>query len=340
VASGEWKLEQPWWERPPDPAALTQAVPRPVAPPPVRARQIIAVGGGKGGSGKSLVSVSLAVELARRGLHPLLVDCDLGGANLHTFFGLEPPRQALSDFVLRRVDDLSSLVLRTPVPGVGLLPGARNAVQIANPLYQQKQRLLRELRRLDAEVVILDLGAGSHTNVVDFFLLADTGILVVVPEPTSVENAYLFLKAAFLRRLKGLDLDDRGKETLQEAMRGISGRPRSPAEIVRAVGERDTELAAQIDRALSTFRPWLVVNQVRLPADLELGDGMCAVAERVFGITLSYLGHLRHYDQVWRAVRAHQPVFFEQLGRPFAADVVAVVNRLPGAPALAREVAP
>ena len=340
MASGEWKLEQPWWERPLDPTIPAHPAPRSSASTATRPGQIIAVGGGKGGSGKSLVAVSLAVELARRGLHPLLVDCDLGGANLHTFFGLEPPRQALSDFVLRRVENLASLVLRTPVPGVGLVPGARNAVQIANPLYQQKQRLLRELRRLEAEVVILDLGAGSHTNVVDFFLLADTGILVVAPEPTSIENAYLFLKASFLRRLKAIDLDDQGKATLQDAMRSISGRPRSPAEIVRAVGERDAALAGRLENALATFRPWLVVNQVRLPADLELGEGMCAVAQRVFGIPLSYLGHLRHYDQVWRAVRAHQPVFFEQLGRPFAADVAALVNRLPGAPALAREVAP
>lgn len=340
MASGEWKLEQPWWERPGGPSAETPAATRLPLGAAAGPRRIIAVGGGKGGSGKSLLSVTLAVELARRGLHPLLVDCDLGGANLHTFFGLEPPRHALSDFVLRRVDTLTSLVLRTPVPGVGLIAGARNSVQIANPLYQQKQRLLRELRRLDADAVILDLGAGSHTNVVDFFLLADTGILVVSPEPTSVENAYLFLKAAFLRRLRALDLDERGRETLQEAMRSISGRPRSPAEIVRAVAERDAALATAIESALASFRPWLVVNQVRLPADLELGEGMCAVAHRVFGIPLGYLGHLRHYDQVWRAVRAHQPVFFEQLGRPFAADLAALVNRLPGAPALVREVAP
>jgi flagellar biosynthesis protein FlhG len=340
VASGEWKLEQPWWERSVVLREREGARTRPAHEAPSAARRIVAIGGGKGGSGKSLFAVTLAVELARRGLHPLLVDCDLGGANLHTFLGIEAPRPALSDFVLRRVESLASLVLRTPVPGVGLIPGARNAVQVANPLYQQKQRLLRELRRLDAEVVILDLGAGSHANVVDFFLLADNGILVVVPEPTSVENAYLFLKAAFLRRLRGLELDDAGRATLQEAMRGISGRPRSPAEIVFAVGDRDPGLAARIEADLSTFRPWVVVNQVRLPADLELGDGMCEVARRVFGIPLGYLGHLRHYDQVWRAVRAHQPVFFEQLGRLFAADLAAVVDRLPGAPPAAREVAP
>jgi flagellar biosynthesis protein FlhG len=340
MGGGELKLDRPWWRDHRQPATRPTPVPRSDSgAPPAGARRIIAVAGGKGGTGKSLLSVSLAIELARRGRQPLLVDCDLGGANLHTLLGMDPPRLALSDFVLRRVDGLPSVVVPTPVPGVTLVAGARNAVQIANPLYQQKQRLLRELRRVDAQFVILDLGAGSHTNVVDFFLLADDGILVVVPEPTSVENAYLFLKAAFLRRLRSLDLDDAGKAALQEAMRGISGRPRSPAEIVRAVAERDPSLAEAIDRSLAAFGPWLVVNQVRATADADLGGAMCAAALRVFGIPLRYLGPVQHSDEVWRAVRAQQPARFEPLGSVLATDVERLVDQL-SSDAATRTVAP
>ena len=88
-------------------------------------------------------------------------------------------------------------------------------------------------------MVILDLGAGSHTNVVDFFLLADHGVLVVVPEPTSVENAYRFLKAAFLRRVKAMDAGLGIREILQEVVRPGGQRPLVPAEMVLAVAERD-----------------------------------------------------------------------------------------------------
>ena len=64
-----------------------------------RPLRLVAIGGGKGGIGKSLVSVTLGIELVRRGLKVVLVDCDLGGANLHSFLGMEYPRETLSDFV-------------------------------------------------------------------------------------------------------------------------------------------------------------------------------------------------------------------------------------------------
>jgi MinD-like ATPase involved in chromosome partitioning or flagellar assembly len=101
-----------------------------------------------------------------------------------------------------------------------------------------------------------------------------------------------------------------------------------PAEIVRAVAERDSEAGAALEREMASFKPLLLVNQVREPKDLALGEGMCAASRRLFGLELTYLGHLRHYDQVWRAVRAHQPVFFEKLGKSFALDLAAVAGRL------------
>jgi flagellar biosynthesis protein FlhG len=302
------------------------ALRRPEAAP--RTLRSIAIGGGKGGIGKSLVAVTLGIELVRRGLRVVLVDCDLGGANLHSFLGMEYPKETLSDFVLRRVENLSQLVITTPVPGLGLVSGARNAIQVANPMHQQKLRLLRAVQKLDADVAVLDLGAGTHYNVVDFFLQAHHGILLIVPEPTSVENAYRFLKAAFLRRIRSVDASFGIRDLIQEVTRARGQRPLVPAEIVRAVAERDPEAGAALEREMASFKPLLLVNQVREPKDLALGEGMCAASRRLFGLELTYLGHLRHYDQVWRAVRAHQPVFFEKLGKSFALDLAAVAGRL------------
>ena len=291
-------------------------------------RRIIAIGGGKGGIGKSLVAVTLAIELVRRGMRVVLVDCDLGGANLHSLLGMEYPKGTLSDFVLRRVGSLAELVVPTPVAGLGLISGARNAIQVANPMYQQKMRLMRALQHIDADVAVLDLGAGTHYNVVDFFLLADHGVLVVVPEPTSVENAYRFLKAAFLRRVKAMDAGLGIREILQEVVRPGGQRPLVPAEMVLAVAERDPAAGAALEREMATFRPLLIVNQVREPADLTLGDGMCDAARRLFGLDLIYLGHLRHHELVWRAVRAREPSYYERPGTPFALELSAVAGRL------------
>jgi flagellar biosynthesis protein FlhG len=321
---------------PPFPAAPgTGSEPAAAAPeadpgqrPNLLPHRIVAIGGGKGGIGKSILAVSLAVELARRALRVVLVDCDLGGANLHSLLGIDQPVSSLSDFVLRRAGSLAELQVPTTVPLLSLISGARNAIQLANPLYQQKVRLLRALRKLDADVLVLDLGAGTHYNVVDFFLLAHHGILVVMPEPTSVENAYRFLKAAFLRWLKALDAQHEIKEIVQDVARAEALATLTPAELVSAVSRRDPAVGATLARELATFKPLLVVNQVRDTRDLALGEGMNIASRRLLGIELGYLGHVRYYDQLWRAVRAHRPLFSDQLGRPFAADLAAIGARL------------
>ncbi|HSN14611.1 MAG TPA: P-loop NTPase, partial [Anaeromyxobacteraceae bacterium] len=161
-----------------------------------RARRIIAVGGGKGGIGKSMISANLGIELARRGKRVVMVDADLGGANLHTTLGIDVPKRTLTDFIERRVAKIDEVVTPTGIENLGLISGALDHLDAANPRYAQKMRFLRHVQQMDVDFAILDLGAGTHLNVLDFFLVADHGVLVLVPEPTAVENAYRFVKAA------------------------------------------------------------------------------------------------------------------------------------------------
>ncbi len=292
--------------------------------------RIVAVAGGKGGIGKSAIAVTLGVELARRGLRTILVDLDFGGPNLHTLLGMSHPRETVSEFVSRRVETLAGLAVPTPVPALSLVPGARNAVQDASLLHQQKNRLLRALAALQAPVVLLDLGAGTHHNVVDFFLAATHGILVVVPEPTSVENTYRFLKAAFLRRLKQAGLDDAVKALIAEAARDGA---RSPAELVAAVERSDPQAGAALRRLGGSFRPLLVVNQARSSQELALVESMPAAAERLFGVAVAPLGVVHHCELLGRAVRSRLPLVPENLGRELTADVGALASSLLALPA-------
>ncbi|HEY1101659.1 MAG TPA: P-loop NTPase, partial [Myxococcota bacterium] len=165
-----------------------------------RSGRIVAVGGGKGGVGKTLVATNLALALARQQRRVLLVDADLGGANAHTVLGIAPPLVTLSDVISRKaaIDDVA---VGTPYPNLRFISGALDDIGAANPQHAQKMRLLRQLSHADTDVVVLDLGAGTSFNTLDFFLIAHLGVLVVLPEPTSIENAYRFLKAAFFRRL-------------------------------------------------------------------------------------------------------------------------------------------
>jgi flagellar biosynthesis protein FlhG len=301
----------------PDPAPVPKGPAREKRPAS-RARRLLSVGGGKGGIGKSLIASNLAIALARRGKRVVLMDADLGGANLHTTLGLDLPRRTLSDFILRKVERLEDVISPTGVENLGLVSGALDTLEAASPRHAQKMRLLRHVQALDVDYVILDLGAGTHTNVLDFFLVSDHGILVLVPEPTSVENAYRFVKAAFWRRLRSVARVFGYEALLREVMDGASFR--SPVELVATVVERDPEAGANLASHLAAFRPRLVVNQVRTAQDAEMGHAVVAAWRKYFGLEMDYLGAIDYDDDMWRAVRYRKPLL---VNRPEVAAAMA-----------------
>src|SRR5688572_9925845 len=137
------------------------------------ARRIVAVGGGKGGAGKSLLAANLAIYLATLGKRVVLLDADLGGANLHTFVGVERPSVTLADLFEKRVPKVEDVVVETAIPGLGLVSGEGDPSWIANPRPVQRSRLIQQVQRLAVDYLIVDLGPGSGATALDFFLAAD-----------------------------------------------------------------------------------------------------------------------------------------------------------------------
>jgi flagellar biosynthesis protein FlhG len=272
----------------------------------MRPGRIVSVGGGKGGVGKSLVAASLGIELARRGCRVVLVDCDLGGANLHTCLGIDPPRRTLSEFVNHSVERIEEVFVSTGIPNLSLVSGALDHLDAASPSHGQKLRLIRHLQSMDADFAILDLAAGTQKNTLDFFLLADHKVLVLAPEHSAIENAHRFVKAAFWRRLRAASSIFGVAHLLDECLEG--GRFRGPAEILEAIQGADEEAGSQLREQMAAFRPGLVVNQVRTQEDTELGLGVAAAWRRHFGIEMDVLGTVDYDDDVWRAARERRPL--------------------------------
>lgn len=299
---------------------------RSAAPANARMRRVISVGGGKGGIGKSLIAANLAVELARRGERVVLLDADLGGANLHTCLGIDLPRRTLSDFIERRVERIEDVVAPTGIPNLGLVSGAADHVDAASPKYAQKMRLLRHIQALDVDRAILDLGAGTHANVLDFFLVSDHGLLVLVPEPTAVENVYRFVKAAFWRRVRSV-VSVHGFEEELRAVMG-DGIFRAPIEILEALSARCPEAGTILSRQLQTFRPRLIVNQARTPQDGEVGTAVVAAWRKFFGLHMDYLGAIPHDPDLWRTARARRPLLAQTPASPPARALAAIADRL------------
>jgi len=284
--------------------------------------QIWAVGGGKGGVGKSVVCTGLAMTLAARGERCVLFDADLGGANLHTFVGVPNPQHTLSDLFRREVESLDDILLPTPFPNLSLISGARAHLDMANPAWQQKMKLIRQIASLPADHVFIDLGAGSSFNMLDFFITAHNGLVVLMPTPTAVENVYHFLKASYYRRLRYV-IRRLGAERLVDAALAdkIQNGIHSPRELLNDLQRREPQVAQRIQRGMSGFRPKLVVNQVLRSEDRDLGSKMTTACRDFFGIDMIDPAVVRNDDRVMMALKARRPVLEMFPGGPFAEDI-------------------
>lgn len=299
----------------------------PAAQPGRSARRIVAFGGGKGGIGKSLVAANVGIALAQAGHRVLLVDADLGGANLHTCLGITQPGSTLSDFVLRGVP-LRQLAVPTGIEGLSLVSGALDALDAANLRAQVRAKLLRELQAQEVDYLLLDLGAGTGVHTLDFFLIADHGVLIVLPEPTSVENAYRFLKASLFRRLQQLAQELGVARLAEGALGSRDSAMRTPADVVAHVRATDDAAADALARALQAYRVKLVVNQVRSPADESVGPAVASAWKKFFGLEMDYLGGIPYDDAAWRAVRKRRPLMVEGPDSEAARQLSLVAARL------------
>jgi flagellar biosynthesis protein FlhG len=296
---------------------------------PSSQRQIWAVGGGKGGVGKSLISSSLAYTVSRLG-HPVIaIDLDLGGANLHTVLGLNPPKKCISDFLNDPNLTLMDCVTETPFPNLKIIGGAKDDLNVTQLSDEKKFRLIHEIQYISGHFVILDLGAGINQYTLDFFNIANNGIVTALPEPTSIENAYRFLKAAYYHRLHQNPKLESIRSLIEAAMTPNNEfRIQSPTDLLNEVAFRDAEIAKELKNAIKEFKPKLIVNQTRSQTDIDVGFSMKSVAKKYFGIDFDYLGYLEYEPNVWQSVRRMRPILAEFPNSRIALHMERIANYL------------
>ncbi len=290
---------------------------------------IVAIGGGKGGIGKSLLTANLGICFAKSRKRVVLIDADLGGANLHTCLGIDLPEISLSDFVSRRVETIEQTIVDTSIDGLGLISGAQDFLGSANIKYTQKLRVLRQIKQLKADIILLDLGSGTSFNVLDFFITSHVGIVMIVPEPTSLENSYRFIRSAFYRLLRHREKSRPFRSLIDEAMQtnNASG-IRTPYDLIRAVSKMDPQKGDNYRAWMMAFRPLLVVNQVRSDEDAELGLAVRLVCRKYLGIDLDFLGNIAYDDAVWKAVRSRSALLQQEPDSPIARSIWEIARQV------------
>lgn len=286
--------------------------------------QIWAIGGGKGGIGKSFITSSIGITLARGGKRVVIIDLDLGGANLHTCLGSDIPQHSLTDFIVGRSTHLEEIVVPSPISNLYFISGANDTLNAANLPNDYVARILGEVDRLSADYILFDLGAGTHANTLDFFLAADKSVVAVIPEPTSIENAYRFIKSAFYRKMKQLEIQLGLGAIVEEAMdqknqKGI----RTPADLVRYIAQASPQSGALLAQTIRGMHLYLIMNQVRTKSDVEAGHSMKSVCRKYFGIETDYIGYLDYDNTVWQAIRKRRPLILEY---PYSSLVNGIAN--------------
>lgn len=295
-------------------------------------KTIWSVGGGKGGIGKSVTSANLGCALAQMGKEVILVDADLGGANLHTYFGIKYPTKGLDDFLKGRVSTLEETAIETQVEGLRLISGAGEFLGIANPNYAQKQKLISHIKNLSAAFIIVDLGAGSTYNILDFFSISNEGIVVIVPEPAAIQNAYIFLKSFVYRRLARLFSDNIViTSIIAEATDARSNNPvKTFSDLCERISTVDRASAEDAVAEVKKYRPKLLLNMAASVDDVKVADAFKAAAKTFLSLDTEFIGTIYSRASVKAAARKMRPYMLEESAVDARKDMLDVVARLLG----------
>lgn len=220
-----------------------------------RARaKLIALGSGRGGSGRSLLAANIAVYLAQAGKKVVALDADPAGGPLHQLLGATRPSRGFGEFLRGKATSLGELIADTPVAGVGLIAGEGGAFGAARPRLTAKVTLAA-IATLDVDYVVIDLGSADSTLTLDLWLAADISILVTIPDPASIEATYRFAKSAFIRRLRTL----RG---LDRVLGNAPGPAPTALDIYRSIKETGGP-AERLVHEIRRYRPTFIMNQTR-----------------------------------------------------------------------------
>jgi len=270
---------------------------------------IITVGGGKGGIGKSVVTTNLAVGLALGGQNVVLVDTDYGASNLHALLGISNPKRGFLDFFTQKDKNSNSLLLDTGIGNLKFVSGAGDNPGSANLQEKHKNRIFDFIKNIQADYVLLDLGPGTSYNVIDYFNIGAQGVVLTIPEMPSVMNSFSFIKNTLFRRLD-LELGDQPK--IRELM-DFSKNPDAANEMYsldqlkKNVGKNNPTIVKKIASITAAFKPNLVVNRVRNKKDLLLGQHLIALVKKYLEVDLNYLGYIVESDQVRNSVNEMIP---------------------------------
>jgi flagellar biosynthesis protein FlhG len=292
-------------------------------------KNILVVSGPKGGVGKTTIAANMAIAMAGMGKKVTVVDLDLGAANLHAIFGLREAEHTLDDFVFNRVKTLAEVIIPTDIDGLGLICGG-NIPDIANLAYARKIKLMRHLSLLDSDMVVIDLGAGSSYNVIDFALMSDNGLIVTTSEVPSLTNTYSFIKSGIFRKLTQHFRQRKSSEMLEllEMSKDHEKNPhlKTINDLRREAEAVNAEEAATIAPLLASFRPAIAVNRIHNAAEKSTGEAVQNLMRKYLSLDCRAIYTIREDTGLRKAAAMLKPILSYDGHCAFSVDICDMVN--------------
>lgn len=299
-----------------------------------RNAKIIPIAGGKGGVGKTELCANLGVRLGQLGYRTIVIDLDLGGSNLHSALGIKNKNPGVGNFLSDRKLSFESLLTPTPYPNVLFIPGDVLVAGTPNVGFAQKKSILRNIESLEADYILLDLGSGASNNVIDFFLVSNSGILVSSPHVGAIINAYSFMKNAVFRFLqRAFSGETKVERVLRKQIK--ERRPGNPVKIstvIEAMREIDDGEAAKAQRFVELLQPSLVLNLVRDMNDLSIAESLRDLIDKNLGVELQALGMMVYDNEVASTYGARRPVVADDDQRLLSIEVDRLAQKIVQSP--------
>lgn len=284
------------------------------------------VGSGKGGVGKTFVSTSLGITLSKMNRSVLLVDFDLTGANIHTCFGLKVSERNLRHF-FEGSHKLVDLVQPTNVPKLSFIQGYWNDWSRADISVEQVRRFVDSCKSSEFDVVIVDVGASNSSCYMELLKDADERLLLVDPEPTTIEKFYRHLESYVCYSLR----ENSNAEAflkIQNALREYRSSHKVGLFSFREYLQNSTGFSFDHFEQLTHKPLRLIVNSARSRLDQDLGHSIKSVCTKYFDLNIDYLGSLDYDNAVWQSCRKMEPTLIEKPFTPLAGQFLTIAKQL------------
>lgn len=254
-------------------------------------QKLWSIGGGKESVGKSFLTAHVAAALARSGKSVLAVDADTDDSKLHDYLGVKTPAPTLADYLENRAPAKAAL-LETAYRGLRMISRAGEIFSLADPASAQKEKIISLLTGLDAEYIVVDLGAKISTHVLDFFNFSDEGIVLVAPDPGSMQNAYEFVKSGLFRKIERNFISNQAVVRFLREIREDHGtlNPRSMVEFFDLLCSTDPDVADKVANVVSGYRPLIMVNLAKSEEDRRVAKIIQATCSKFLDVEIGSFG--------------------------------------------------